>query len=280
MFEVNSIKSNRLSWFRTEHEFRHFAEIENRDDFFKAENYAKEKGLPKFFLGNGSNVFFAKKKIETLVLKNSIPKTIEPLGNDEFKISSSFSLSRLLKSLLEESRDAPYNLASVPATVGGALAMNAGTGRKGDRFLGQFLKRVEVWKEGEVFELSVSELDLSFRESIFSEKDSGFIATCVFCFPKVEIEGNPIKERIAWAREHQELGVPNCGSTFRKSSGPLLRFTQKVFVKCPAYISSKSIIWVSNRSSSSLWLRSLFFFVKFLHRLCFKRLEFEVRIVK
>lgn len=279
--KIYSLVSDRLSWYRTKHKFVRVMDISCAADYFQAEKKAKDLGVSLMALGNGSNVLFYRRKIKTLILRNHIKPDIESLGDDRFRVSSSVKISKLLKHLMEEKRDAPYNLASVPATIGGAVAMNAGTGRDKEIYIGQYLERIILWREGREEEVLVKDLELGFRRSIFSEEHKGYIVAAILRFPKVEnFTGNPMRDRMKWARENQELSVPNCGSVFRVANTVMLRKITPLFNKFPAYISKKSPIWISNHSSSPFWIKLLITLILLLHRIKHSPCELEIRIVK
>ena len=111
------------STFRTEHQFKHLVNITNVtqiSDFLSLDN------KDVFILGNGSNVLFKKHFIKTTILKNSLPQTIEKIDVHTYLVSSSCSIQKVLARCYKEKRDSFYYLSSVPATIGGAVAMNAG----------------------------------------------------------------------------------------------------------------------------------------------------------
>ena len=122
-----------MSRFRTRHTVDFYADITSADDAIEAFAFAKNFNLKPFVLGAGSNVFFKNKKIKSFVLKNAVEQKIEYLGNDKFEVTSSVMMLDLLKFLYKDNRDASYYLASAPCEVGGAIAMNAGTGPKKQR---------------------------------------------------------------------------------------------------------------------------------------------------
>lgn len=274
------MESDNFSWYRTKHEFEHVADVDSLGSFSQVEEEAKVRSLSIFPLGNGSNVFFRNEVVQSLVLRNMIPEEIEYCGEDIYDVSSSVRIVKLLRVLLKEGRDGPYNLASVPATIGGAVAMNAGTGKRESKFIGKYLIDVTYWLDGKAHVIKIDEMELGYRRSIFSEEFNGFIASARFFFPKVEISGNPLKERLLWAKQHQDLGTPNCGTAYRAYDPRIMALSRKIFHGRPAWLSKKSPVWISNRSKNPKYIRRILCLVHFIHRLLRKKDDLEIRVVK
>lgn len=270
-------KGTALSRFRTYHECDFF-EIKSPQAFSAAYAYAKKKGLPTFVLGNGSNIFFKRKNIRSLIIKNSLPKMIESLGEDKFKVSSSTELLELLNKMYAEGRDAPYYLASAPCQVGGALAMNAGTGPREGKSISDFLESVEYFDNGNFCFAEKSELYLAHRKSSL-QKNGIFIVSAIFRFPKKLFSSNPVKERLSWAAKNQDLSLPNCGSLCTRYDARIMKFVRLLFAKFPAGISSKKLNWAYNKSPNPIWLRSMIFILAALHKMFRKELRFELKII-
>lgn len=277
--KIVNIRTKKFSWYKTDHEFANVIDIKSAEDYYEAIKYAQSKNLMCYTLGNGSNTYFRKKKISTVILRNCLPDFIRPAGEDLFEVSSSTNVPKLLRYLYSEGREGPFNLASVPATVGGAVAMNAGGGKTEGLFISRYLKSVSYLCNGERIEANVSELEMGFRKSLFSERRDCIIISATFRFPKTEFISNPVTERLDWAREHQDLKIPNCGSVWRAFSFPLLRLAENLFRRSPAYFSKKSLIWISNKSTDHRHILRILRVVSLLHLVAFRKCEHEIRIV-
>jgi UDP-N-acetylmuramate dehydrogenase len=157
--------------------------------------------------------------------------------------------------------------------------MNAGGGKTEGLFISRYLKSVSYLCNGERIEANVSELEMGFRKSLFSERRDCIIISATFRFPKTEFISNPVTERLDWAREHQDLKIPNCGSVWRAFSFPLLRLAENLFRRSPAYFSKKSLIWISNKSTDHRHILRILRVVRLLHLVAFRKCEHEIRIV-
>lgn len=281
--KIRKIESNTLSKFKTKHYFENYGEILVEDDFLYFNKWAKENNKNIYILGNGSNTLFIKKNINSLVLKNKIPNYITCLSEEEntYEVSSNVLMSQILPFCFKKSLDSFYYLASVPASIGGALAMNAGEGRDANRSIYDFVESVKfVNTENEITEIKRSDMNIEFRKTMFTGIKNMFIVSAVFKFPPKDFDGeNPIKDRIKWSKQNQDNSNPNCGSVFNIGYGRLLKLVKGLRVG-KAYYSPKTQNWIINNSESHMPIITLIAIVKFLHLLLFKKTRIEVIRVK
>lgn len=113
--KIESLTSNSLSHYRNQHHFERVGEINSVDDLQKYCNWAKENKVNVYIIGNGSNTLFVRKNIQSLILKNKLPKYINPLPENRLEVSSSVSVMEVLKYCYQNSMNYFYYLASVPA---------------------------------------------------------------------------------------------------------------------------------------------------------------------
>lgn len=76
------LHSDQLSTLRTEHDFIHYGSFSSAEEFQEWISWAKDSGLPVLILGNGSNIFFKRTAIRTLVLKNELPRFVRRIDED------------------------------------------------------------------------------------------------------------------------------------------------------------------------------------------------------
>ena len=277
-FETREYRGNGLSKFRTFHRVPLYAEIKSPDQAVEAFIYARERGLSPFVLGAGSNVFFKNSRVKSLVLKTALPPEIRDMGNGAFEVSASATMADLLKRLYREGRDGPYYLASAPCQIGGAVAMNAGSGPREGKSISDFLKSVTLADADGIRTISKGELEPSYRRTRLLERRA-FIVSAVFEFPERRFDCDPIKERMEWAVRHQDLSAPNCGSVCNKYDARIMRFTRLLFRPFKAGMSAKKLNWAYNRAKGPATLKAFFWVLKFLHKLFGKELKFEIRMV-
>lgn len=281
MLDVFQKEGVMFSTLRTHNKIPYYAEIKSPTDFAEAVNYAKDKNLNYFILGGGSNVFFENEIVETFVLKNKLPYELTELGDDRYYVSSSVRIMDLLKYALSNSLDAPYFLASLPAEVGGILAMNAGGGM--DSCVYNYVESVKfVDDKGEIFELKTDDLNVSYRNTIFLQSGNKYILGATFRFPKTDLKGkNPIMDRINFAKKYQDLSAPNVGCFYGPSCNRYILFIcWKIFRFGKARFSKKEKYWLLNSEKNPKHMRHLVNFVKFLHKLFRVRYKPESIVIK
>ena len=304
---IRSIDSNRLSTFRTQHRFRHYAEFDSVAAFTECVAWGRQRGLPVLILGNGSNTLFASRAVRTLVLKNRLPKAVEPLGDHRFRVSSATPLSAVLKHCQKESRACFYYLASVPATVGGALAMNAGRGRDHRQSIYDFVESITSFDGAETVCRERADVPITYRATPFTGTDKPLILSAVFRFPPAVADAdrpsagpvptgpatavpsssqaagnapaNPVRDRIAWAKATQDHDAPNCGSVFKECHFGLMQRLRGLRLG-GARFSPKTVNWLSNRGPSPRPLVWLIRIARLLHLIRGRRAQLELIVVK
>ncbi|MBD2450890.1 FAD-binding protein [Nostoc sp. FACHB-152] len=273
--KIESLTSNSLSHYRTRHNFQRVGEITDINDLQDYCNWAKENKVNIFIIGNGSNTLFVRKNVQSLILKNKLPKYITHLNDDRVEVSSSVSIMEVLKYCYQNSRNSFYYLASVPATIGGALAMNAGRGRQHKQTIYDFVESVTFFEDGSIKTLDQSQIVRDYRQTIFTGMHSKLILSAIFKFESNEFDENPITSRQAWAKEHQDNTAPNCGSVFKTANYRILSKLKGILIG-RAMFSAKTDNWILNKSDSAYPIILLIIIAKFLHFITMQKISLEV----
>ena len=179
----------------------------------------------------------------------------------------------MLKYCYERQLDCFYFLASVPAEVGGAVAMNAGQGLAyGGASIMDFVAEVRYIKDGVIHVDKPVNLSVSYRKTIFTGQTDLFILDAVFVFPKCDpFDENPIKTRIEWAKKSQDLSKPNCGTVFKTVNMKILNRFRGLKMLGACY-SRKTNNWITNESKNPLGIKILVYLVIFFHKGDFQKL--------
>ncbi|OGX53996.1 MAG: UDP-N-acetylenolpyruvoylglucosamine reductase [Omnitrophica WOR_2 bacterium RIFOXYB2_FULL_45_11] len=172
-----------------------------------------------FILGLGSKVLFKSKKVPLVI----------HLGSDNFKrcvlegsdiiASAGVSLNRLLAVAYENGLGGLEFLSGIPASVGGALALNAGVGWPVRLEIGTFVYEAEVMDRlGRVRILSQKELKFGYRGSNLKSR---VILGARFRLFKKRRENIRIKmdKFLDYRKATQDLGYPSAGCVFKNSNG-------------------------------------------------------------
>ena len=179
----------------------------------------KAQKIPHFILGNGSNLLVSDSGIRGVVIKlvGDFQK-IELIGEDIIECGAGVHLIKLCRFAQQNALSGLEFAYGIPATVGGAVFMNAGAydGEMKD----VLLSTENLAPSGKQITLAASELDLSYRHSRYS------VTGDIILSARLKLNrGNAaqIKEKmdgfLARRREKQPLKYPNAGSVFKRPPG-------------------------------------------------------------
>ena len=188
------------------------------EDVGRVIKICKEKEIPYFILGNGSNLLVGDGGYRGAVIqiyRNMSSVTVE--GNE-----ITAQAGALLSAVAAAAKNASFTgfefAGGIPGTIGGAVVMNAGAygGEMKD-----VLTEVTVMNaEGDIFTLPTEELELGYRTSII--KTAGYIVLEA----KIRLkEGDPeviretMKDLTIRRTTKQPLEYPSAGSTFKRPEG-------------------------------------------------------------
>lgn len=281
MADIQTITSNDLSTFKTTHQFLRYGEFDSVESFIDFRNLARQNHWPLYILGNGSNTLFARHRIQSLVIRNRMPRVLTPLGDDRFEISAATPIIMILKMCQSEDRDCFYYLSSVPAMTGGALAMNAGRGRHHQMSIYDFVESITYLDENDQqITLPVDQIKREYRWTPFTGCQDKLILKAIFRFPVLGPSAqSPIRERVEYSRREQDHSAGNCGSVFKSASFRILGWLRG-FRLGPARYSPKTLNWILNRGKSSRWIVGLILIAQCLHRIVGRRAILELIKVK
>ena len=178
---------------------------------------AKKLSIPYFVIGKGSNLLVSDKGIDGVVINLCGMDGITVNGN-EITAFAGASLASVCCKAQENCLTGLEFAYGIPASVGGALYMNAGA--YGGEMSNVVTKATFVTDEGESGKISVDDMALGYRTSIF--KGSRMIITSVtFSLEKgdkAEIKAN-MEDFIGRRKSKQPLEYPSAGSTFKRPEG-------------------------------------------------------------
>lgn len=201
----------------------YYVKAECINDIQSATALAREKGLPYFILGNGTNLLVSDKGFDGVVITLAGEfSAIEDLGNGAFKVGAATPLGRFARNAMKLGFAGIHKLAGIPGTMGGAIYMNAGAyGQE----IGTCCTQVTVLdSDGNIRDFSNADCAFGYRQSIF-QKDKAIILSATFQLPAAATEGKTVTdmeaelaECMAKRKASQPLNMPNAGSTFKRLS--------------------------------------------------------------
>ncbi len=208
----NEILANHCT-FRIGGPARYFVIVQSRDDLLEAKKFAKEKDLPFFVFGGGSNVLFSDEGYNGVVIQIKDMK-LEAEGLDMLAGAGVLFGQLIIRSIDFGLSGLEWGV-GIPGTVGGAVAGNAGAY---GHSISEFVKNVIVLTEsGEVKKYSKEDCGFVYRGSKFKSPDNHEIILEVeFGFEKGDKrESGEIISDILKKRRGKLPPHPSAGSVFK-----------------------------------------------------------------
>ena len=160
---------------------RYFTRIKTGKDAISAIKFAKKNNLKFLVIGKGSNILIDTKGFDGLIILNQI-NHLEVKGNLVI-VGSGYKYPLLAHKLLRLGLTGLEFAAGIPATVGGAVFMNAGA--SGYQTSDVLEKIVYLTDQLELVTLEKEELDFSYRRS-FLQKKKGIVLEATFNLKSME----------------------------------------------------------------------------------------------
>ena len=214
--EIKSYKHFQLSNFNT-------LKIESKAKlFFMPDNYGemisvikKYKSQNPIVIGNGSNVLFSSHGVEEPLIHTRYIKSVLVLG-ETLEAECGVKTQALAKLAYEKGLSGFEFLVGIPASLGGAIYMNAGASGQtiSDNLISAKLYDIE---ENRIIILKKEELNFSYRHSMLKEKKL-ILLSAKFNLKKAKKEDIKAKmdENLIFRKSRQpNLSLPNAGSVFK-----------------------------------------------------------------
>ncbi|MEX2587275.1 MAG: UDP-N-acetylmuramate dehydrogenase [Actinomycetota bacterium] len=176
-------------------------------------------GMEILMLGKGSNLLVSDLGFPGIVLRLAKGfDQIAALGDDTIEAGAGTSLPQVANWAARRGLAGMEFAVAIPATVGGAVAMNAGAHGSD---LSHVLESVRVCslREGTFSEIPVQSLDMGYRSALIGEGN----LVCAARFSLQRGDRDEILEKMHLYRTHradtQPSRAPNAGSTFKNPPG-------------------------------------------------------------
>lgn len=140
--------------------------VSSRDDLAAMDDRIRELGLPAYVVGRGSNIFGLDGSHEAVLVRPAFTDGPAVLGDETadggvlVSCGAGISLPVLLAFLREKGLSGMEGLAGIPGTVGGAVAMNAGSFGTSTA---ESLDSVEIWSGGRLVRLTPDACETGYR---------------------------------------------------------------------------------------------------------------------
>lgn len=179
---------------------------------------AKQCNIPYFILGNGSNVLIDDLGFNGLIIVTKTNFKSISINKDIISADAGANLKDVCLAAYNSSLSGLEFAYGIPATVGGAVYMNAGA--YGGEIKDIIIECTYLDYEGNIHTLTKDQLNLSYRHSFFSNKNYVILQAK---FKLNLSKKNEIKEKmddyINRRMIKQPLEYPSAGSTFKRPKG-------------------------------------------------------------
>ena len=224
-------------------------------NFYQPQSLDQLKDLTKaldqyYVLGAGSNLLINdKSELEHVIYMGDYEKDM--LNIDEegiITVSSSIKVRKLLTFANNQGYGGAEYLYSLPAMMGGIVAMNAGRGKNFNKSISDYVISVELIENGMLKSVPKKDCGFGYRTSSFLNKNA--IIHCIklkFDEVPVEVGQKRLKQRMKLSISKQPLNLPSAGSVFKKCNSKIMKL-MKILPKNKSglYFSEKTPNWISN----------------------------------
>lgn len=236
----------------------------------------KEYKIKYIVIGNGSNLLFSDKIYDGAIICTKNLRGVF-CGANGTHVMCGTKLPELYDYCLAHSFGGTETLCDIPATVGGAVAMNAGAFGYS---VSDYVNTVTVLENGKQVKYYKDECKFGYRKSRFL-RDGSTIISVDFDFPyfaKTEIE--KLRNKCLKSRLKTQPKGCCCGSVFKNPEG---EYAARLIEKCGlkgvkhggAVISSKHANFIINKKDASS--DDIFFLIKLIKHSVFDKFGIELK---
>jgi UDP-N-acetylmuramate dehydrogenase len=224
------------------------------EDIRLALSFADREQLPVEVVGGGNNLLISDRGVRGVVLKLEGCLGRAEFNGEEAVAGAGVSLSALIREAAALNLGGIEALVGVPATIGGAVAMNAGTP---DGSIGDFISAVYfLHADGTMGEFKPGAGSFSYR--MFNAPEGAVLIGARLQLhrrPMAEIQKD-IKQRLKQKKATQPLALASAGCVWKNPPGDAAgRLVEKVGLKGKrlngAEISAKHANFIVNRGGAS-----------------------------
>jgi UDP-N-acetylmuramate dehydrogenase len=191
-----------------------YLEPESEEDLAAASQALAAGDLPHAVIGKGSNVLVSDRGFPGLVLRLGRSYRWTAREGDRLKAGGSMPLPALAGVALRHALGGLAFGVAIPATLGGAVKMNAGA-HGGD--MADVLVDVEVYRlgEGRTERLAADDVGFTYRRSDLPTDSVVTGGTTELRPADPAVIRAAMDDARRWRRRTQPLAEPNCGSVFK-----------------------------------------------------------------
>ncbi|CEP69510.1 UDP-N-acetylenolpyruvoylglucosamine reductase [Moorella glycerini] len=178
--------------------------------------FARQKGLPLHIMGNGSNLLVGDGGVRGLVVQTKAWRQVLVQGRVIRACAGAF-IARVLDVAGRAGLGGLEFAAGIPATIGGAVVMNAGTP---EGCLGDIVRGVEVIApDGSRYYLERRDITFSYRYSSLRQEGTVVAVDLAMTASDPLVIQERVRKNLEGRQARQPLEWPNAGSVFKNPAG-------------------------------------------------------------
>jgi UDP-N-acetylmuramate dehydrogenase len=194
-----------------------FVVAHNRMELRALIRFAHARALPYVLLGRGSDVVISDRGVRGLVIQDRAEGS--RIEGERYVAEAGVPMARAATETQQAGLTGLEFGLAIPGTVGGAVWANAGA-HESD--VAAILEWADVLvADGTEARLPVADLALAYRDSRLKREPREIVLAASFRLSGADAD--TVKARLddirRWRREHQPLGIPSAGSTFKNPAG-------------------------------------------------------------
>ena len=194
-----------------------FATVHNVHELRAIVRFARARSIPLTLLGRGSDVVIADAGIRGLVVQNRAEGS--RIDGERYIAESGVPMARAATETQKAGLTGLEFGLAIPGTVGGAVWANAGA-HESD--VAAILESADVLiGDGTEARLTAGALELRYRDSRLKHAPDEVVLGATFGVTAAapDVIAARLDDIRRWRRDHQPLGIPSAGSTFRNPPG-------------------------------------------------------------
>lgn len=193
---------------------KYFTEVKTLQELQRALSFCKENKLKFHILGKGSNSLFDDRGFDGVVILNKI--SFCEINGEIVSVGAGYNFSLLGNQTARKGLCGLEFASGIPATVGGAIYMNAGA--NGKETCENLIEVTFVDADGEIQIFPKEKLVFSYRTSCF-QKMQGAIVSAKFHLGLSSLAREVQKQIIEYRTKTQPYGELSCGCIFQNPEG-------------------------------------------------------------
>ncbi len=191
-----------------------FCKPKDEEDIKNILSWARRNRLPITVIGNGTNLLVSDSGIEGVVIQVSKELSGVEIDGEEVLVKGGHTVNGLINAALTKGLGGIEFAWGIPGTIGGSVAMNAGTN---SHFLSTYIKYVRVMDyNGKKYKMRHDDLKFDYRYSILQDEPL-ILLDVLFELDRVSEEAGKknIKDAESKRKGRQPIEYPCAGSIFK-----------------------------------------------------------------